>query len=114
MRVCTCPGGLFVLGGQSPTSRSVTLVGNEGFAGCATRCGDGIKGGNEECDDGNTDSDDGCSDVCTKEPGYDCPEEGILCCMALPMDIDMVLVPLKCWNGFWIPENGFDPNAARK
>jgi cysteine-rich repeat protein len=34
---------------------------------CAVRCGDGIRGGTETCDDGNTVSGDGCSSTCASE-----------------------------------------------
>ncbi|MEI8258451.1 MAG: DUF4215 domain-containing protein, partial [Deltaproteobacteria bacterium] len=34
---------------------------------CAVRCGDGIVGGRETCDDGNTVSGDGCSGTCQSE-----------------------------------------------
>jgi cysteine-rich repeat protein len=39
---------------------------------CAVRCGDGIVGTGETCDDGNTASGDGCSSSCAREapPGY--------------------------------------------
>lgn len=39
-------------------------------------CGDGVVGGNEECDDGNTASGDGCSSTCTTEGGDDGGDDG--------------------------------------
>ncbi len=35
-------------------------------------CGDGLKTGNESCEDNNTKSGDGCSENCTVEFGYNC------------------------------------------
>ena len=34
---------------------------------CVPVCGDGLRKGNEECDDGNEISEDGCSSACTVE-----------------------------------------------
>lgn len=42
-------------------------------------CGDGVKSGNEACDDGNVWDDDGCSSNCQIEKGYECPEAGLPC-----------------------------------
>ncbi|CAI2380290.1 unnamed protein product [Moneuplotes crassus] len=39
---------------------------------CVTSCGDGLRAGNEKCDDGNTQNGDGCSSSCTIEHGYKC------------------------------------------
>eukprot|EP00163_Fabomonas_tropica_P022558 TRINITY_DN3931_c0_g2_i1.p1 TRINITY_DN3931_c0_g2~~TRINITY_DN3931_c0_g2_i1.p1 ORF type:complete len:1617 (+),score=367.48 TRINITY_DN3931_c0_g2_i1:65-4915(+) len=38
----------------------------------AARCGDGVRAGNEECDDGNTNDNDGCSSTCKVDPQYVC------------------------------------------
>lgn len=46
----------------------------------APGCGDGSKGGAEECDDGNNTSGDGCSASCTIEPGIEPPGDGGGCC----------------------------------
>ncbi|WP_434383384.1 DUF4215 domain-containing protein [Melittangium boletus] len=49
-------------------------------AGPLGRCGDGIKQGNEACDDGNTVSGDGCSANCSQvERGYVCEMPGKAC-----------------------------------
>ncbi len=42
---------------------------------CAVRCGDGIVGSGETCDDGNTVSGDGCSAVCGLESARSCREK---------------------------------------
>ncbi|MDP3278948.1 MAG: DUF4215 domain-containing protein [Deltaproteobacteria bacterium] len=42
-------------------------------------CGDGRIGGPEQCDDRNMTSGDGCSAMCTLEPGYVCPLQGVAC-----------------------------------
>ena len=42
-------------------------------------CGDGIIGGEEQCDDGNTADEDGCSSVCAVEDGWKCEEAGKPC-----------------------------------
>ena len=39
---------------------------------CEEICGDGLKVGNEECDDNNTKDGDGCSSKCKVETGYNC------------------------------------------
>lgn len=44
-----------------------------------TVCGDGVRGGDEECDDGDLDSNDGCSDRCIIESGSTCPAAGGTC-----------------------------------
>jgi fibro-slime domain-containing protein len=46
----------------------------------ALECGDGIRAGDEACDDGDTDSGDGCTAACDAvEPNYACPPEGGAC-----------------------------------
>ena len=39
---------------------------------CIGICGDGVEGGEEECDDGNVENGDGCSTNCVIEMGYSC------------------------------------------
>ncbi|CAI2376582.1 unnamed protein product [Moneuplotes crassus] len=39
---------------------------------CVAFCGDGLRTGNEKCDDGNIQSGDGCSSSCTIEHSYKC------------------------------------------
>ncbi len=36
------------------------------------KCGNGVRQGNEQCDDGNTKNGDGCNIVCKLEPGFKC------------------------------------------
>ncbi len=43
------------------------------------RCGDGRLGAGEECDDGDDDDTDGCTNECTVQDGYDCPQPGQPC-----------------------------------
>jgi fibro-slime domain-containing protein len=44
---------------------------------CAAQCGDGLRfSTDEECDDGNVLSGDGCSEDCTVELGFTCPDQG--------------------------------------
>ncbi|MFO0756105.1 MAG: DUF4215 domain-containing protein [Byssovorax sp.] len=51
-------------GGQMSTTATTT--------GGGSVCGDGIKEGDEQCDDHNTGDGDGCSSGCLEEPGYSC------------------------------------------
>jgi cysteine-rich repeat protein len=57
--VSCSPGTYSPAGSTSPTA-------------CLPRCGDGLRGGNEACDDGNISSGDGCASTCTVEAGYTC------------------------------------------
>ncbi|CAE7226295.1 unnamed protein product, partial [Symbiodinium pilosum] len=43
---------------------------------CVAVCGDGLRVGNEECDDNNTESGDGCSPTCEVEIGWFCKRAG--------------------------------------
>ena len=45
----------------------------------AVRCGDGLIGGLETCDDGQGAPGDGCSETCQLEPGFICPVRGAAC-----------------------------------
>ncbi len=54
----------------------------------AAQCGDGVRSGQEACDDGNGDDGDGCSSACALETDYACPTAGDEC----------VLIAL-CGNG---------------
>ena len=54
----TCPAGYSLTTG-SPNA-------------CITTCGDGLRAGDEECDDGDTSKGDGCSSTCTVESGWVC------------------------------------------
>lgn len=47
--------------------------GSGGSGGSPPGCGDGVRSGNEECDDGNTDNGDGCSKQCTIEGSCKAP-----------------------------------------
>ena len=51
------------------------------FGPCQTteKCGDGIKNGNEECDDGNSENSDGCSVSCRIEAGWLCSGKPSVC-----------------------------------
>lgn len=42
-------------------------------------CGDGLRSPGEECDDGDDEGDDGCSDACTVEDGWTCPQANESC-----------------------------------
>lgn len=42
---------------------------------CIPICGDGVKNGNEQCDDGNLIKNDGCSDICE----FQCHEACLNC-----------------------------------
>lgn len=48
-----------------------------------TNCGNGNLDTGEECDDGNNKNGDGCSDYCTIEYGWECPNVGDLKCYEL-------------------------------
>lgn len=48
--------------------------------GAAGVCGDGVLGGDEDCDDGNTDPDDGCDAACAVEAGWACEGAGPSAC----------------------------------
>jgi len=43
---------------------------------CVSRCGDGLRGAEETCDDLNNRSGDGCSSSCSQEPGWTCSPRG--------------------------------------
>ena len=49
-----------------------TACGDDGGNNPTNRCGDGMVGGSEQCDDGNTTSGDGCSATCQTETGAEC------------------------------------------
>lgn len=59
---------------------------------CVSVCGDGIKAGNEECDDLNNNNGDGCSSLCTIEEGYSCQNTCIT----------------KSYPSFYLEQNKFD------
>lgn len=75
----TCKAGTFLQGSdcvacspgcsQCSSANTCTVCQNRGFypsgPTCLTRCGDGIRAGNEACDDGNLNNKDGCSSSCT-------------------------------------------------
>lgn len=56
------------------SSAAASSVGN---ALCETLCGDGIRAGNEQCDDRNTSDGDGCSGSCKLESGCSCTITGL-------------------------------------
>ena len=66
----------------------VGAVGGAGGAGGgppADRCGDGVIGATEQCDDMNTAFDDGCSSVCQVEPGWTCVGTPSVCSAIEPV-----------------------------
>jgi len=55
------------------------------YSNCRTRCGDGIRTANEQCDDNNTRDGDGCSRDCKLEAGWTCdtPLNGVTVCTSI-------------------------------
>lgn len=47
-------------------------------------CGNGVVGGEENCDDGNTQDGDGCTAACAVEPGFTCDGDGAGSCLVVP------------------------------
>ncbi|RKH52498.1 DUF4215 domain-containing protein [Corallococcus aberystwythensis] len=67
-------------------------------AGSPSICGDGVKEGNEGCDDGNTTSGDGCNASCQVEPGWNCGATGLRCHAASCGD-GIIAAPEECEDG---------------
>jgi len=96
---CPGPNGLFFGDGSgcSKTCTKEPTCKRNDTAGCAQVCGDGNKGGDEECDDGNTFDGDGCAGDCSHtEEGFncedvtisdaqECPSNPSLQCLVLPV-----------------------------
>ena len=101
----TCPVGSFPSAGgcascpagcsQCTSATSCTICRGDGFYAtgglCITRCGDGIRAGNEGCDDGNGNAGDGCSASCTVEPNFVCGGDRPTVCRATGL--------IVCGNG---------------
>ncbi len=61
-------------------------------------CGDGVRGITEACDDSNRDPLDGCSDTCTIEDGFRCPDIAGAC-RAIVCGDSRVEAPERCDDG---------------
>jgi fibro-slime domain-containing protein len=80
----------------------------------ATKCGDGVLGGNETCDDGNTLSGDGCSSTCAVEPGWTCPTPGKPCKQIAYCGDGIVSLDLgeQCDDGNTVGGDGCSPQCT--
>ncbi|GMU00983.1 hypothetical protein KH5H1_51030 [Corallococcus caeni] len=67
-------------------------------AGSPSSCGDGVKEGDEGCDDGDTKSGDGCSASCQVEQGWNCGATGLRCHAARCGDA-IIAAPEECEDG---------------
>jgi len=64
---------------------------------CNTSCGDGVRWGQEECDDGNTHSGDGCSEDCTTEEDFNCSQIVLLdFAVSVTAQHDTAEAPAEC------------------
>ncbi len=80
----------------------------------AKLCGDGIRAGNEECDDGANAPADGCSPTCTLEPGFAClvPAGGKSVCHATTCGDGVKEGFEQCDDNNLIPYDGCSPTCS--
>ncbi|MDX2054737.1 MAG: DUF4215 domain-containing protein [Polyangiaceae bacterium] len=94
-------------------------------SGSSSNCGNGVKEGNEACDDGNTSSGDGCSAACLTEScgnsrldvGEDCdPPDGTSCDVACKFECGNGIrhTSEECDDGNRVSNDGCDSSCRRE
>lgn len=89
----TCPATELCVNRTGEPSRCDCVAGqtrSDAGVTCAVRCGDGVRGSAEGCDDANLDPGDGCSAGCAVEPGWTCGD---------PIDGGASACSSTCGNG---------------
>jgi fibro-slime domain-containing protein len=92
--------GLFYGDGQGcsltcttePTCRDATAINGNYNRACDKKCGDGMKGPGEACDDGNLVAGDGCSPLCVVESGFTCSDYALQATKTCPSGTGQCLI----------------------